>query len=116
MPEETGKQIKVDLIRDLIGFIQLSSQYNRYKICIIEPAEAMNRSSSNSLLKTLEEPPGQSLIILLSYQPSRIPVTIRSRCQHINFSADSSKNTLEWIENNINESKYSAADLLEVAT
>ncbi len=102
-PEDTGKQIRVEQIRDMIDFIHLKSQYEHYKIAIISPAHSMNRSAANTLLKTLEEPPGDSLIILITERPSLLPVTIRSRCQRLDFQPDYSKNTLAWLAENIPE-------------
>jgi DNA polymerase-3 subunit delta' len=104
-PEEEGKQIKVDQIRNLIGFINLMSQYGQYKIAIIKPAEKMNRSTANTLLKTLEEPPAQSLIMLLSHRPNLLPVTIRSRCQHMRFNPTFDEATIGWLQNKINDIK-----------
>ena len=100
-PEETGKQIKVDEIRRLIDFMHLKSQYGRYKISVITPAESMNRNAANSLLKTLEEPPGQSLLILLSHRPNLLPITIRSRCQQLRFKPAYDEDTVRWLEENI---------------
>lgn len=97
-PEEEGKQIKVELIRELIGFINLKSQYERYKIAIIDPADAMNRSSANTLLKTLEEPPAMSMLILVSHRPDLLPVTIRSRCQQIRFNPVIDRETVAWLQ------------------
>lgn len=97
-PEETGKQIKVEDIRELIGFIQLSSQYSRYKIAIINPADAMNRNAANALLKTLEEPPPNVLFILVCSQPDRLPVTIRSRCQRVSFSPAPHELAIQWLQ------------------
>ncbi len=102
-PEEEGKQIKVDQVRELIEFLQYTSQYGRKKIAIIEPAEAMNRSSANGLLKTLEEPPADSLLLLVAYKPELLPITIRSRCQEITFSYDNSKDSQEWLQQNISD-------------
>ena len=51
-PEDNGTQIKVEAVRELIAYLQLSNHYGRYKIVVIEPAEGMNRHSANSLLKT----------------------------------------------------------------
>ena len=96
-PEEEGKQIKVDLIRELIGFINLKSQYERYKITVINPAEAMNRSAANTLLKTLEEPPALSMLILVSHRPDLLPVTIRSRCQQLRFNPAIDEETVAWL-------------------
>lgn len=97
-PEDRGKQIKVDSVRELIEYIHLSSQYGRYKLAAIEPAEAMNRSSANSLLKTLEEPPPGSLLILISHQPSLLPITIRSRCQQINMPPAAEEPMRAWLQ------------------
>ena len=114
-PEEEGKAIKVETIRDLIFSIQLSSQYGRYKIAVINPAEAMNRSASNSLLKTLEEPPASSLLILISQQPSLLPVTIRSRCQRINFVTRIDEESTRWLANRLNIEPTKAKDFLLLA-
>ena len=99
-PEEEGKAIKVDQIRKLVSFTQLQSHYNQRKVIVISPAEAMNISSSNSLLKTLEEPPGDTLIILVSHKPASLPITVRSRCQKIKISA-SSMHVREWLEGKV---------------
>jgi DNA polymerase III subunit delta' len=96
-PEEEGKQITVPVIRGLIDFINLKSQYGRYKLTIINPAETMNRHAANTLLKTLEEPPPDSLLMLLSHRPSLLPVTIRSRCQRIYFQPVYDEETLAWL-------------------
>ena len=97
-PEDEGKQIKVELIRDLIGFINLKSQYERYKVAVIEPADAMNRSAANTLLKTLEEPPALSMLVLVSQRPDLLPVTIRSRCQQIRFNPALDEKTVAWLQ------------------
>ena len=96
-PGDEGKQIKVELIRELIGFINLKSQYEHYKIAVINPAEAMNRSAANTLLKTLEEPPALSMLILVSHRPDLLPVTIRSRCQQIRFNPAIDEETVAWL-------------------
>lgn len=114
-PEEAGKQLKVELVRDLVQFMQHTNQYGRKKVAIIEPADAMNRSAANGLLKTLEEPPPDSLIILNSHQPSLLPVTIRSRCQRINFSPSYSGQTLTWLEHAISDPNHDIQDLLSIA-
>ena len=99
-PEEEGKAIKVDQIRKLVGFTQLQSHYSQRKVILISPAEAMNINASNSLLKTLEEPPGDTLIILVSHQPSFLPITVRSRCQKIKISA-SSMHVRDWLDGKV---------------
>lgn len=96
-PEEPGKQIRVDEIRALLEFMHLSSQSGRNKVAIIDPAEAMNRNAANGLLKTLEEPPSGAVLILCCHQPGRLPVTIRSRCQQLEFHGDTAAQTRDWL-------------------
>ena len=70
-PEEKGKRIRIDSIREMIDFIYLSSHYRRHKIVIIDPADAMNRNAANTLLKTLEEPPPDSLLLRIKFNPGK---------------------------------------------
>lgn len=114
-PEEAGKQIRVDSVRDLIEFINLSSRYGRAKVALIEPADAMNISSANSLLKTLEEPPAGTLLILVSSQPHRLPITIRSRCQILDFQAPDRGQSLSWLQEEIDVTEQRASELLAMA-
>ena len=102
-PDAAGAQIKVEAVRDLITYLQLSSQYGRRKIAIIEPAEGMNRHSANSLLKTLEEPATSALLMLIAYQPARLPVTLRSRCQNISFNRIDRHAASAWLNERIDE-------------
>lgn len=111
-PEAKGKQIKVDAIRELIEHIYKKSQYGQYKLAIINPAEAMNRSAANSLLKTLEEPPPLTLLVLLSSQTALLPITIRSRCQRIYFPASYDMHTQEWLQSRLKDQQINAAELL----
>ena len=85
-PEARGKIIKIEQIRDVINMLNKKSHQNGRQIIIISPAQAMNSSASNSLLKTLEEPRGDVILMLLTDQPSSLLPTIRSRCQRIAFN------------------------------
>lgn len=96
-PEEEGKQIKVDSARDAIKFSGLASHYGGRKLLLIEPAEALNLSAANALLKTLEEPSAATTLVLLSHQPSRLLPTIRSRCLQIRFTKPARQQTLAWL-------------------
>ena len=96
-PEDPGAQIKIDQVRELTRFMALSRQYERYKVAIIEPADAMNANAANSLLKTLEEPAARSSLILVTSQPSVLPATIRSRCQRIDIRPPHPDTALEWL-------------------
>lgn len=78
--------IKVNAIRKLEESLSYKSFEGNWKIVVIDGAETLNQSAANAFLKTLEEPPGQSVLVLISSMPELIPSTIRSRCQRINFS------------------------------
>ncbi len=78
-PDSKSGQIVIAQTRELARNATLTAAGRR--IFIIDPAHAMNRAAANSLLKTLEEPPGSTLIILCSARPGALPATIRSRCQ-----------------------------------
>jgi DNA polymerase-3 subunit delta' len=74
-------EIVVGRIRELIDFTQLSTHRQRAKVALIAPAERMNPEAANALLKTLEEPPPATYLILASDQPARLPATVVSRCR-----------------------------------
>jgi len=73
--------INVSHIRALIEWSALTSHRRVAKVAVIVPAERMNTAAANALLKTLEEPPPGTYLILVAHQPGRLPPTIRSRCQ-----------------------------------
>jgi len=75
--------IPVDHTRALIRWTQVTSHRGRAKVAIVVPAEAMNAAAANALLKTLEEPPPGTYLLLVAHQPARLPATIRSRCRHV---------------------------------
>ena len=86
--DEEGNAVKedgigVDRIRELTAFAQLSSHRRVAKVAVIVPAEALNASAANALLKTLEEPPPATFLLLVSHQPGRLPATIISRCRRV---------------------------------
>lgn len=77
--------ITVEEIRRVGRFLSLTSHDGGYRVVIVDPAENMNNSAANALLKNLEEPPPQTLFILISHSPGRLLPTIRSRCQTLRF-------------------------------
>jgi DNA polymerase III delta' subunit len=81
-----SRWIKVDDIREILADIGLRPFEARRKCIIIEPAEHLNTESANALLKTLEEPPDNTLIVLISHRPKLLLPTIVSRCQLVRFS------------------------------
>jgi DNA polymerase-3 subunit delta' len=84
--EADGNTIKIEQIRALQKELSFRPLEGERKICVIEAAEKMNASSGNALLKTLEEPAGHALLILLTSRPDAVLPTIRSRCQRLPFS------------------------------
>ncbi|MDH5408091.1 MAG: hypothetical protein OEY00_05725, partial [Gammaproteobacteria bacterium] len=114
LPEEEGKAIKVDQIRELIEYLTLHAHYSGPRIVILSPAEQMNVAASNSLLKTLEEPRPGTLLILVSSQPAKLSATIRSRCQLLRFTAPDDKTALNWLAPQLEQADM-AAPLLHLA-
>ena len=85
--KESGKkasqQITIDQVRGLDDFLHVGTHRHGLRVVIVCPAEAMNRSTANALLKTLEEPAAGTLFLLISNEPERLLPTIRSRCQAV---------------------------------
>jgi len=94
---EDKKTIGIDQIRALVAEISMTSYGGTGKTAIIEPANSMTHNAANSLLKTLEEPPGDSLIILITDKTGRLPATIFSRCQRIDVSPPATPDGLAWL-------------------
>lgn len=113
--EEKSKAIKVAQIRDLVAVLNQTAQRGHYQVVILFPAEVMNRSAANAFLKTLEEPSGQVLLILVTHQLGALLPTIVSRCQRVLFNIYSELTTIQWIETQINGDKNKARQLLALA-
>jgi len=90
--------ISVEQISVLIGDLQLRSHQGGRKVALIEPAEGMSPAAVNSLLKTLEEPPADTLLLLVSAAPGRLPATIRSRCQLAALPVPGTTQALAWLQ------------------
>ena len=101
-PESKSRVVTVEQMRDLMQQIQLKPTEAGYKVSIIAAADRLNTQAANAFLKTLEEPPPKSILILLSTEPSRILETILSRCLRLNFSGDGARPLdaaqSEWLE------------------
>lgn len=83
--EKDMMEIDVGQIRQVNHFLSHTSYYGGYKSVIIENAERLNQEAQHSFLKTLEEPKGKTLIMLVSSKPDRLLPTILSRCQVVTF-------------------------------
>ena len=92
-------QISVAQIRQLIDYLSLSNhQVNSKRVILISPAETLNLASANALLKMLEEPPANTLFLLVTSQPQRLLATILSRCQAIDMPLPSKTEALTWLK------------------
>ncbi|WP_236232364.1 DNA polymerase III subunit delta' [Pseudomonas tohonis] len=96
-PEEADKAIKVDQVRELVEFVVQTAQLGGRKVVLLEPAEAMNLNSANALLKSLEEPSGDTVLLLISHQPSRLLPTIKSRCVQQACPLPGEADSLAWL-------------------
>ena len=92
--------IKVEAIRELCKKLTRTSRFDGFRVAIIEDAEFMVISAANGLLKTLEEPGNDVLIILVSSKPSKLPVTVRSRCRKIRFELPETEQAVSWLKTN----------------
>jgi len=90
-PESKSRVITIDQTRELMREIQLKPAEAPFKVAVIVGADRLNPQAANAFLKTLEEPPPRSVLILLSTEPSRILETILSRCLRLNFSAETAR-------------------------
>ena len=76
-------EIGVDVVRRALEVFQMSAAFGGWRICIVDCAEDLNRSSANALLKVIEEPPQRSLVLVVSHRPAQVLPTIRSRCRRL---------------------------------
>lgn len=85
-PQKKSRRISVEAVRDLQKRVFLTSFAGGWKSCVVSGADRLGRESANAFLKTLEEPPGRSIFILLSDAPQFLLPTILSRCQRVSLS------------------------------
>lgn len=116
-PEEEGKGIGIDAVREAAKFQALKSQYGRQRVIQLQPADRLNTSSANALLKTLEEPAGNTVLLLTTDRPMALLPTIRSRCQQIIFRPLSaiSPEVATWMESTLSGGEFPAQTLLQMA-
>ncbi|MFT5221256.1 MAG: DNA polymerase-3 subunit delta' [Gammaproteobacteria bacterium] len=96
--KKLNKNIKIEQIRDIIHELHLTPRFERLKIATIYPAEKMSHAAANSLLKTLEEPADRVLLLLVTHNQGRIPVTLRSRCQIWTMKPAKKSEAMDWLE------------------
>ncbi|MDH5784924.1 MAG: DNA polymerase III subunit delta' [Chromatiales bacterium] len=97
-PEEEGKGIGIAPVREISEFQSLSSHTGRGRVVQIEPVDALTMNAANALLKTLEEPVGQTTLILTSDRPMSLLPTIRSRCQQVTLAPALDDESNVWLK------------------
>jgi DNA polymerase-3 subunit delta' len=97
-PAEDKHTIGIEQIRGLVADLGLTSFDGGGKVAVIEPANAMTANAANSLLKTLEEPPGDTLLVLVTDRTGRLPATVFSRCQRVNMPIPPESESLVWLD------------------
>ena len=118
IPNREGTKLRTEIIieqiRELSEKLSLTPQYGGAQVAIIDPADAINTAAANALLKTLEEPrPGRYLWLLASH-PERLPATIRSRCQRLEFRLPPHDEALAWLRTQGHTGKH-AEEALQAA-
>jgi DNA polymerase-3 subunit delta' len=93
-----SKEIKVDAAREVVSFSQLTRSRGHTKVVLVFPAERMNSITANTLLKTLEEPPGEFKFILATESAQQLLPTIRSRCQSHTMCWPGFEESLAWLQ------------------
>jgi DNA polymerase-3 subunit delta' len=99
-PAKKGKpstEIKVEQVRELAGFLNVRSHRGRLRVALVQPAEDLNPSAANALLKGLEEPPAGAVFLLVSHRPVRLLPTIRSRCVALPVPIPPGAAAMKWL-------------------
>jgi DNA polymerase-3 subunit delta' len=116
LDKKSGKQKKsigINQIRSLIEFLSLTSHGTGGRVAVLYPADRMTVEAANSLLKTLEEPPGSTVIILITETLGHLPATVISRCQRVRLVPPEPQVALDWLEREVPGQQFSK--LLEFA-
>jgi DNA polymerase III subunit delta' len=92
-----SREIKIDAVRQAIDWAHTSSSRGRGKVLLFYPADAMNMTASNALLKTLEEPASGTRLLLCVDDPERLLPTVRSRCQRVRFQPPDAATAEAWL-------------------
>jgi DNA polymerase-3 subunit delta' len=115
LPADTKKksdQIRIEQVRDLQRFLSVGTHRAGFRVIVLHPADAMNVSTQNALLKSLEEPPPETLFLLATSSPHRLLPTIRSRCQNVAMPLPGGNDAAKWLED---QGIDNAASLLALA-
>ncbi|MDD5755072.1 MAG: DNA polymerase III subunit delta', partial [Methylococcales bacterium] len=104
-PEEVGKNITIAQIRTLIEKLSLKPQFERYRVILIHPADALNNAAANAFLKYLEEPTERTVVCLVTHRMNKLPATIKSRCQKLTVTMPNKNLVLQWLSQQTNNAE-----------
>ena len=90
-------EIRIEQVRDISGFIAMTTHRNGPKVVLIHPAESLNVNAANALLKNLEEPPPRTHFLLVAHRWHQLPATIRSRCEQVVPAPPTIAMAREWL-------------------
>ncbi|GIU36703.1 DNA polymerase III subunit delta' [Shewanella schlegeliana] len=100
--EADGAQIKVDQVRELCQKLTTTAQQGGRRVAVVLNSERLNQASANALLKTLEEPGKDTILLLQANAPSRLIATISSRCQRLRVELPSKQQVKQWLKEQYN--------------
>lgn len=98
--KEAGKKslvIRIEQVRAIRDFVSLTTHRAGHRVIVMHPAQALQPAAANALLKTLEEPPPATAIVLVSDRPTRLLATIRSRCEPVPLRAPARGEARAWL-------------------
>jgi DNA polymerase-3 subunit delta' len=107
--------IGIDQVREATHFLQQTPLYGAAKLLLVRDADQMTLAAANSLLKTLEEPPGNALVLLSTAEAWRLPPTVRSRCQLLRLPSIEKDVALDWLRSQLHLTATDAEQLLDMA-
>jgi DNA polymerase-3 subunit delta' len=96
-PPKMRTEIVIEQMRRLGEQLALTPQFGEARVAVIDPADAINHAACNALLKTLEEPVPGRYLWLVTAHPARLPATVRSRCQRLEFAMPAAGEALGWL-------------------
>ena len=104
--KSASKEIKIEQIRALSDFMNISTHRRGRRVILLHPAEALNSVAANALLKTLEEPPPDTVFIMVSNNIDRLLPTILSRCRKVPLGLPDAAEALAWLKaQNVNDAE-----------
>lgn len=114
VPEKEGGSIGIDAGREIQEFVNRTASVNGHKVVLIHPLQALTLDAANALLKMLEEPAGDTSLILIGERLHRLPVTVLSRCLRVRIPVPAVADALPWLQQQTSESADTLRDWLRV--